>query len=128
MTAKSSKNPLQEALSNAKKELRSSIGFQEKATLRILEVAEHLETTALNNMAKMQARAIVETCGFQDLTGQKIRNVIAILDSVSEQLANMDAASVAALPDTKPEAKGLDQDEINRLLSGESVKKIKGLA
>ena len=126
--SKPPQNPLQEVLGKAKKELQSSIAFQEKATIRILQLAEYLESTSLNNMAKVQARAIIETCGFQDLAGQKLRSVMTNIDSVSEHLAALDAAAVATLPKVEPESKGLDQDEINRLLAGEDVKKVKGLS
>ena len=127
MPPKDAPNPLQVQLAKAEKELKTSMGFQEKATLRIIELAEYLESTSLNNMAKLQARAILETCGFQDLAGQKIRGVIETLRTVSEQLEQLDAAQVASLPEPEPEAKKLDQDEINRLLAGEDIKKVKGL-
>lgn len=118
MTNKNTPNPLQAALAKAQKELRTSIGHQERAMKRILELAEYLENTALNQMSRKQALSIIETCSFQDLASQKIRDVIETLGTVSEQLGQVAAP---------PEAQDPAESEIRRLLAGEDVKKVKGL-
>jgi len=119
------KNPAQAALDKAAKELEKAIAFQEKGTLRIIQLAEYLESTALNNLTRQQAQKIIETCGFQDLTGQRIRAVIDNLAATAEQLAGVDMTGVAPAAVEKT-AEELNQEQINRLLAGEPVKAVKG--
>ena len=125
--ADDSNNPFQARLWKAAKELETAIGFQEKGTLRIIQLAEYLESTSLDNYAKMQIRAIIETCGFQDLTGQRIRNVINGLNGLADEVKDMDTGAMAE-PEEETKGNKLSQDEINRLLAGEDVKKVKGLS
>jgi len=128
---------------HATDELDAVVGATEDATNKIMDVCDTMSAIAENctDEAKDQLIActtrIYEACNFQDITGQRITKVVqtlkfidakveALLKALGEEIhhENGDGA-VADLDDEKALLNGpqlphnaIDQDEIDRLLSG----------
>jgi chemotaxis protein CheZ len=87
----------------ASRELAAIVGGTEKATQAILQAAEEIDHAAGTLSAALktghdkglahdiQERVvqIFEACNFQDLTGQRVAHVIAMLKSVEERIARL---------------------------------------
>jgi chemotaxis protein CheZ len=85
------------------RELQAIVAGAEQATQSILQSAEEIEQTADQLIAaarsehdKAVARGIrervvriVEACHFQDLTGQRVANVMAVLGAIEERVARL---------------------------------------
>lgn len=81
-------------------ELGASIDAMEKATKSILDLTENIDDSAKSLVASLKqgherglaqdiqehAGKIYEACNFQDLTGQRIAKVIAMLGAIEEQI------------------------------------------
>lgn len=105
------------ALSRAVHQLETAVREQETAVDRILALAERLYDKAPDKATRLQVEAIMEACGFQDLTGQRIRKVTRLIRYLQENKLG----STATLPQDapqKPDIGGLSQEEVDRLLNG----------
>ncbi|MGB0747572.1 MAG: hypothetical protein ACPGO3_02410 [Magnetospiraceae bacterium] len=107
------------ALTQAMRLLEEAVQDQEKAVNRILGMAEQIEQGAANQRTALKAEAIIETCGFQDLTGQKIRKVARLVKFLRDKrLVDVDELPSGPIDlgfeERKPE--GLSQKEVDKLL------------
>ncbi|MBB4267309.1 hypothetical protein [Roseospira visakhapatnamensis] len=108
------------ALRAAVTQLESAVQEQERAVNRILGLTELLISHAPDRQSRLRIEAIMESCAFQDLTGQRIRKVKALLS----RLTTLPPGSVhlAAMPMVPPADEGgaphsgLSQAEVDRLL------------
>lgn len=109
-------------LTRAAAELGAAIESMEKATQVVLAAAEsiddsmrglpHTQASGLDRVLapEMQDRIaqIYEACNFQDLAGQRIGKVIALLAHLEEQLAHVVAdCGAAAIPGAEQREHGL---------------------
>ena len=81
-----------EYLPEASHELNAIVGATEKATNDIFEAVESIEELA-PTLAPEQAERIIdavtriyEACSFQDITGQRISKVVAVLENVESRV------------------------------------------
>jgi chemotaxis protein CheZ len=97
-------------------DLSAIVGATERATTQIIECAERIDEIAnelqsttpdayiSSQLAQISdvVMQVYEACNFQDLTGQKIRKVVATLSFIEERIDNMVAmwneSELAALP------------------------------
>lgn len=125
-------------------ELDAVVGATAEATNAIMDSCEKIENVcaaltdpeAKNALTESVTR-IYEACGFQDITGQRITKVVGTLKHIEEKVAHIlkavegggeTAADRPAEEDTRKDdarllngpqmpGKGVDQDEIDRLLA-----------
>ena len=128
----------QERLPSAGAELDAIVRDTEAATHDIMSAAEAMlacEATDLASyraFAEQQATAIFEACSFQDITGQRVTKVVAVLRQIEERVGKLaDSLGVTdAEGDETPEERrrreqilngpavggpGVTQDEIDAL-------------
>ncbi len=127
-------------LARGASELGAAIDGMEKATVNILKSVEVVDESARALTATLKddykrglaqdiqdhVVQIYEACNFQDLAGQRIAGVIAILNTLERQVAVMlercaggEARSTAAKPAPKPAPKPASKSSSgNRLLNG----------
>ena len=107
---------LDAALLKSIKLLEDAVREQEKATVRIIGLAERLRESAASRPVQLQADGIIESCGFQDVTGQGIRRVIRFLRYLREG-----KTTVEAIPEDMSQEKSgtppLTQAQIDRMLA-----------
>lgn len=124
-------NPLQ-----ARDELDAVVASTKGATDEIMNSCEALQAFAQGQSPEVQAAVaeqvtrIYEACSFQDITGQRISKVIALLHVVEEKVGHMLAAINAEMP--APEAEAEQSDDVlmngpqlpNNALSQEDIDKL----
>ncbi len=104
-------------MARAADELRASVDGMDDATQKILKSVEVIDDSAralaaaqksdyeigLTQEIQDQVVAIYEACNFQDLAGQRITNVIAVMTMVEDQVGVMlDRCNGIAGPDVAP--------------------------
>ncbi|KAA5604854.1 hypothetical protein F1188_13590 [Roseospira marina] len=123
------------ALHAAVAQLESVLAEQESATNRILGLAELLMAHAPDAATRLRIEAIMETCAFQDVTGQRIRRVRGLLSRLTTlrggpfRLGPRSSAPTSPRPTPVPARdagdgadagedgeKGLTQADVDRLL------------
>jgi len=114
------------ALRAAVTQLESAVQEQERAATRILGLAELLIARSVDEKTRLRIEAIMESCAFQDVTGQRIRKVKALLARLTTlppgtlRLADGPVApSYPPPPVPKEEDEddgGLTQAQVDRLL------------
>ena len=112
------------ALRAAVTQLESAVAEQERAVNRILGLAELLIDRAPDDRTRLRIEAIMESCAFQDITGQRIRKVKALLNRLTALppgAVHLNEAPVAPPPKPAEEAGadgdgGLTQNEVDHLL------------
>jgi len=112
------------ALRAAVTQLESAVEEQERAVNRILGLAELLIDRAPDDRTRLRVEAIMESCAFQDVTGQRIRKVKALLSRLTTlEPGAVRLTETPIAPPSKPvEADdaegdgGLTQDDVDRLL------------
>lgn len=112
--------PVDAALVAAIRQLEQAVAEQERAANRILGLAELLVDRQPEETDRLRVEGIMEACGFQDLSGQRLRKVKNLLRHLAHEL---DVTIAPPPPDTPstPGGKsrsGLSQDEVDRLLRG----------
>ena len=115
-------------MARAAGELGASIDGMEKATVKILKSSEIIDESARALGAAMkndyerglahdiqeQVVAIYEACNFQDLSGQRIGKVIAMLNEIERQVeAMIEHAGLAASPHDASAAAKPNRDLLN---------------
>src|SRR6185437_3766196 len=85
-------------LSRAAAELGAAIESMEKAAQIVLAAAESID----DGVRTLRCAQIYEACNFQDLAGQRIGKVIALLGHLEEQLAHVAAGGGHATPAVAP--------------------------
>lgn len=129
------------AIKTAHDELSAVIGATSEATFLIISEAEKLEKLG-KELPEAQAQAIsgcvttiYEACGFQDITGQRIKKVVTTLRTIEEKIdalietlgGQRPGSDIAPATDTRTgdeallngpslEGQGISQDEIDKLL------------
>lgn len=122
------------------KELKDVLDATEEASVKILQsatsITEMLKKEKISDKTKQSVTAslatICEACGFQDITGQRVKKVLKRISEFDEnfkQTMREKKSTLAQKPkqEAKPTdvymngpqltGKGLDQDEIDRLLA-----------
>jgi hypothetical protein len=118
------------ALRAAVGQLDAVLEEQERAATRILGLAELLMARAPDAATRLRIEAIMESCAFQDVAGQRVRRVRGLLSRLTAAPAG--TVRVAARPVEPPPAPagvaadgdesistgsgGLTQAEVDRLL------------
>ncbi len=105
------------ALSRAVHQLETAVLEQEIAANRILALAERLYDKAPDKGTMLQVEAIMEACGFQDLTGQRIRKVTRLIRYLQENKL-ISSADLPRDAPQRPDGGGLTQEQVDQLLSG----------
>lgn len=112
------------ALGAAVRQLDVAVAEQERAVNRILGLVELLQDNAKDASTRARLDAIVEACGFQDMTGQRIQKVSRLLRHVARHAAvpipppgTGTGGSVTA-SDSGTAAPGLSQEQVDTLLRG----------
>lgn len=111
------------ALDAAVRQLNAAVAEQERAVTRILGLVEVLLEHAPDRVTRARLDGILETCGFQDTTGQRIQRVAGLLRHLSGDLSDVPVSapvhgSAAARPTEDGAAgDGLSQEEVDRLLN-----------
>lgn len=78
-------------------ELEAVVAITAQATNTILDAAEEIEATVrpldgeAGNALRGIASRLCEACSFQDLTGQRIRRIVAVLQAAAQQTAGAGA-------------------------------------
>lgn len=108
------------ALTAAIRNLEAAVQEQERAVNRILGLVEVLMERRPDQSTLLRLEGIMEACAFQDLTGQRIRKVNRFLRHLAANKGlvpqGMDGATAAEDEQALSRAKGLSQDEVDRLL------------
>jgi chemotaxis protein CheZ len=129
---------------HATDELDAVVGATEEATNKIMDVCDTISGLASSCEAEIGQQLIdcttriFEACNFQDITGQRITKVVqtlkhidvkveALLNALGEEISHEGRAvgvseeldEKALLNGPQLPHKAIDQDEIDRLLSGE---------
>jgi chemotaxis protein CheZ len=111
-----------ERIETAGAELGAIVSETEEAANRIITAAEGLMAARFDTVEDYrvfndaQAVAILEACSFQDITGQRVSKVSALLAQVSERIARM--ASALGVVDAETPEEELAQAEADRLIAG----------
>lgn len=117
------------ALVAAVRHLETAVAEQERAVTRILGLVELLLDKAEDRVDRARLEGILESCGFQDLTGQRITKVARFLRYLATELQvdvpapRRDQASDPTETDPQasgPQTSGLSQEDVDRLLRGDS--------
>jgi len=112
------------ALRAAVRQLESAVVEQERAVNRILGLTELLMQHSANSQNRLRVEAIMESCAFQDITGQRIRKVKALLRRLTTLPPGVvratdpatDTASKRSETEVSSGEPGLSQEEVDRLL------------
>ncbi|MBB4287161.1 hypothetical protein [Roseospira goensis] len=114
------------ALRAAVTQLDAVLAEQDRAATRILGLAELLLERAPDDAMRLRIEAIIESCAFQDISGQRVRKVRALLARlttlapgtlrVSETPIESPAAAPAGVDPAAEGGPGLTQEEVDRLL------------
>jgi len=118
------------ALRAAVRQLDFVLSEQDHAATRILGLAELLMAHAPDAATRLRIEAIMESCAFQDVTGQRLRRVRGLLSRLTSLPAGtvrLEArpiapapSAVVALDETISSGEGgLTQAEVDRLLRNE---------
>jgi len=97
-------------LPTAGDELSAIVGATEAATNSILDAVERIQKTAasaapeINESIMQDATAIFEACNFQDITGQRISKIVAVLKEVDKTVAELLSTLHLPLADMPPAA------------------------
>jgi hypothetical protein len=114
------------ALRAAVAQIDEVLAEQERAATRILGLAELLMERAPDAATRLRIEAVMESCAFQDTTGQRLRRVRGLLSRLSARSA--DGLRLNARPVPRPESppppdntisagdRGLTQEQVDRLL------------
>lgn len=112
---------------DATDELGAVVIATAEATNRIMSVCEEIETIAegVEGPAAADIRnritQIYEACGFQDITGQRIRNVVATLQVIEDKIGQIMGTLTEALGVRMAEErleKAVSADDAKSLLNG----------
>jgi len=118
------------ALRAAVRQLDFVLAEQDRAATRILGLAELLMAHAPDAATRLRIEAIMESCAFQDVTGQRLRRVRGLLSRLTSLPAGsvrLEAHPITPPPSTVVERDetissgegGLTQAEVDRLLRNE---------
>ena len=86
----------EEALPRANKDMAETLRMTEEATQNIMTVAEEMMALDFSDPETAETQVmdgcirIIEACSFQDITGQRISNVLKTLNLVETRLANIE--------------------------------------
>ena len=109
-------------LPSAGDELSAIVGATEAATNSILDAVERIQKAAasaapdVNDAITQDVTAIFEACNFQDITGQRISKIVAVLKEVDKTVAELLATlhmPMAAVPPAAPLARTGDAALLN---------------
>ena len=114
------------APSSLSAELAALITETEAAVNNIIDVAEALKRADFKTVEEyrefngLQARALLEASGFQDLTGQRTSRVVAFLDQLGRQLLSFSqwlgqGASHNAAQKSEPPMEKMGQADVDSL-------------
>lgn len=104
-------------------DLEAVVTMTAEAANTILDAAEQIEAAVapLGSEAGKTLRGIAsrlcEACSFQDLTGQRIRRIVAVLQAAAQQAAGGDDAMGAVYGGGAGGEPGQSQDDIDALLA-----------
>lgn len=108
-------NVTKDSVEGAKLELDAIVKSTEDATHTILDAAEGIQKAAdasSDQQAAEQIKAyiteIFTSCNFQDLTGQRISNVLKALNQIEQRVGNLLAGGTASQAAPAAEPKGDD--------------------
>lgn len=115
-----------QALEAAVRQIDAAVTEQELAVTRILGLAELLLEHAPDPVARARLEGILEACGFQDLSGQRLQRVSRLLQHVARHapvsIPTPQQGSGAGVPQgDQPKSPGLTQEQVDRLLRGGHV-------
>lgn len=111
------------ALAAAVRQLEAALKEQEQAVSRIIGLVELLLAKAPDRVTRARLDGILEACAFQDVTGQRITKVMRFLRYLSKEVhvaVPTPSRDEATPPQDKPTS-GLSQDQVDRLLKGETL-------
>ncbi len=86
----------EEALPRANQDITETLRMTEEATQTIMTAAEEMMALDFSDPEKAEAKVmdgcigIIEACSFQDITGQRISNVLETLNLVETRLAHIE--------------------------------------
>lgn len=112
----------EKALIEASEHLGEVVKATEKATTRIMDAADKIQSLATGmggDRAKEivdETSAVYEACNFQDITGQRINNVIALLTAIekhAEKLNDLFGIDVQTVIDEQPKRELTEADLLN---------------
>jgi chemotaxis regulatin CheY-phosphate phosphatase CheZ len=116
-----------QALAAAVRQLDAAVAEQERAVTRILGLAELLMDHAPDPATRARVEALMEACGFQDITGQRIQKVSRLLRHVAQHARipiptprTGQGGSLTSGP-AEPGTGGLTQEQVDKLLKGGGV-------
>jgi chemotaxis regulatin CheY-phosphate phosphatase CheZ len=110
------------ALGAAVRHLDATAREQERAVSRILGLVELLLETAHDPGTRARLEGILEACGFQDLCGQRLTKVNRFLRYLASNLEiPLDRPESQGESLVGPQANGLNQEQVDRLLRGEKL-------
>lgn len=115
-----------QALAAAVRQIDTALAEQEQAANRILGLAELLLEHAEDAVTRARIEGVMEACGFQDVTGQRLQRVSRLLRHVGQyaqvSIPTPQPGSGAGVTTADhPTNKGLTQEQVDRLLKGRSV-------
>ena len=88
----------EEALPKAEKDMTETLRMTEEATNTIMGAAEEMMALDFSDPAVAETKVmdgcirVIEACSFQDITGQRISNVLETLNLLEARLAHIDEA------------------------------------
>lgn len=113
-----------EHLSVASEELEEVVKATEEAANRIMDAADvimekagSIEGDASTEISN-QVAEIFDACNFQDLTGQRIRKVMQVIEYLEERLSNLTSTVEGAASDTDALLKSRDKRADADLMGG----------
>jgi hypothetical protein len=114
------------ALRAAVAQLDAVLAEQDRAATRILGLAELLMERAPDSATRLRIEAIMESCAFQDISGQRVRKVRALMARLTTLPAGTLRVHDAAIDEpsappiqgqgTDGDEGGLTQEDVDRLL------------
>lgn len=115
----------EERLPSAGVELDAVVRDTERATESIMEEAETLlaaepvDVAAYKRDVDAAMMRIIESCSFQDITGQRVKKVVATLTHIEERIDRF--ASVMGVDDAEKQETEKDRWEKENLLNGPQI-------
>ena len=110
------------ALAAAARQLEAAVAEQERAVNRILGLVELLLDYSSDAASRHRLEGIMEACGFQDITGQRIQRVERLLRHVAKHaqipIPPPAIGSGAGATQDSSKTQGLTQEQVDKLLKG----------
>lgn len=110
------------ALTAAARQLDAAIAEQERAVTRILGLVELLIDHAPDPVSRQRLEGILEACGFQDVTGQRIQRVGRLLRHIARHapvpIPPPPVGNGAGATQDVAKGQGLTQEQVDKLLKG----------